>query len=165
MIAARRFEALIAEHHAMVARICASHESDPELARELGQEVWLAVWRALPAFRGEASERTFVARIAQFRAVSHVAARVRLPAGDALDPALPAPEPLPDGQVIAASQRARLLEAVRRLPIAYRDPVILTLEDFTPAEIADVLGVKANVVSIRLTRARALLRAWLREAP
>lgn len=166
MNAARRFEALIVEQGAMVARICASYESDPELARELAQDVFLAVWRALPSFRGESSTRTFVARIAQFRAVSHVAARVRLPARTDLDDtAVIAPGPLPDAQAIAANQRERLLEAVRRLPIAYRDPVILTLEDFTPAEIADVLGVRANVVSIRLTRARTLLRAWLREAP
>jgi RNA polymerase sigma factor (sigma-70 family) len=165
MNAARRFEALIVEHGAMVARICASYERDPELARELGQDVFLAVWRALPSFRGESSTRTFVARIAQFRAVSHVAARVRVPAGTSLDDAaVIAPGPLPDAQAIAANQRERLLEAVRRLPIAYRDAVILTLEDFTPAEIADVLGVRANVVSIRLTRARTLLRAWLREA-
>jgi len=165
MNAARRFEALIVEHGAMVARICASYERDPELARELGQDVFLAVWRALPSFRGESSPRTFVARIAQFRAVSHVAARVRVPAGTSLDDAaVIAPGPLPDAQAIAANQRERLLEAVRRLPIAYRDAVILTLEDFTPAEIADVLGVRANVVSIRLTRARTLLRAWLREA-
>ena len=80
MNAARRFEALIVEHGAMVARICASYERDPELARELAQDVFLAVWRALPSFRGESSTRTFVARIAQFRAVSHVAARVRVPA-------------------------------------------------------------------------------------
>ena len=167
MNAARRFEALIVEHGAMVARICASYERDPELARELAQDVFLAVWRALPSFRGESSPRTFVARIAQFRAVSHVAARVRRAAAAPSldDAAVIAPGPLPDAQAIAANQRERLLEAVRRLPIAYRDPVILTLEDFTPAEIADVLGVRANVVSIRLTRARTLLRAWLREAP
>lgn len=60
MRAARRFEALIDGHHAMVARICASYERDPELARELVQEVWLAVWRSLPAFRGEASDRKSV---------------------------------------------------------------------------------------------------------
>ena len=165
MNAARRFEALIVEHGAMVTRICFSYESDPELARELAQDVFLAVWRALPSFRGESSTRTFVARIAQFRAISHVAARVRVPAGTSLDDAaVIAPGPLPDAQAIAADQRERLLRAVRRLPIAYRDPVTLTLEDFTPAEIADVLGVRANVVSIRLTRARTLLRAWLREA-
>ena len=122
MNAARRFEALIVEHGAMVARICASYERDPELARELGQDVFLAVWRALPSFRGESSTRTFVARIAQFRAVSHVAARVRVPAGTSLDDAaVIAPGPLPDAQAIAANQRERLLEAVRRLPIAYRD--------------------------------------------
>ena len=43
--------------------------------------MFLAVWRALPSFRGKSSPRTFVARIAQFRAVSHVAARVHVPGG------------------------------------------------------------------------------------
>ncbi len=75
MNAARRFEALIVEHGAMVARICASYERDPELARELGQDVFLAVWRALPSFRGESStadvrrpDRAVPGRLARRRA-------------------------------------------------------------------------------------------------
>ena len=59
----------------MVARICASYERDRDLARELAQEVWFAVWRALPSFRADSSLKTFVARIAQFRAISHVTQR------------------------------------------------------------------------------------------
>jgi hypothetical protein len=35
----------------MVARICASYERDRDLCRDLSQEVWFAVWRALPAYR------------------------------------------------------------------------------------------------------------------
>ena len=52
----------------------------------------------------------------------------------------------------------RLLAAVRRLPLPLRQVTIQTLEGFTPAEIAEVLGVNANTVSIRLTRAKAALR-------
>jgi RNA polymerase sigma-70 factor (ECF subfamily) len=160
-----RFTRLLGEFGPSLDRLAAAYEAEPAERDDLLQDISFALWRALPSFRGESSTRTFVARIAQFRAVSHVAARVRVPAGTSLDDAaVIAPGPLPDAQAIAANQRERLLEAVRRLPIAYRDAVILTLEDFTPAEIADVLGVRANVVSIRLTRARTLLRAWLREA-
>ena len=48
-------DALIAEFQPVVARICASDELDPDLARELAQEVWLATWRAPPIFRGDAA--------------------------------------------------------------------------------------------------------------
>ena len=144
----------------MVARICTSYERDRDLARELAQEVWFAVWRALPAFRADSSLKTFVARIAQFRAISHVTQRARKPLdatyGDEL-PAVPAPEV----QVIAADERDRVLQAVRRLPIAYRQPVILTLEDFSPAEIATMLGLSQNVIGVRLNRARSMLREML----
>jgi RNA polymerase sigma-70 factor (ECF subfamily) len=50
---------------------------------------------------------------------------------------------------------------VRRLPIAYRQPVILTLEDFSPAEIATMLGLSQNVIGVRLNRARSMLREML----
>ena len=144
----------------MVARICASYERDRDLARELSQEVWFAVWRALPSFRGDSSLKTFVARIAQFRAISHVTKQVKIPhelsPGDDPDTA-----PMPEVQVIAADERDRVLQAVRQLPIAYRQPVILTLEDFSPAEIATMLGLSQNVIGVRLNRARTMLREML----
>ena len=155
------FDALVAEHQPMVARICASYERDRDLARELVQEVWFAIWRALPGYRADASLKTFVARIAQFRAISHVARRARLPLEAALDAAIPAEDPAPETAAIAASERLGLFAAVQRLPLVYRQPVILTLEDFSPAEIATMLGLSVNVVGVRLTRARALLRAIL----
>lgn len=47
---------------------------------------------------------------------------------------------------------------MRALPLSLRQPALLTLEGFSPAEIAEMLGLNANVVSIRLTRAKAALR-------
>jgi RNA polymerase sigma-70 factor (ECF subfamily) len=155
------FNALVAEHQPMVARICASYERDRDLARELSQDVWFAIWRALPNYRADASLKTFVARIAQFRAISHVTQRARQPSEAPLSEEIPDLRPAPESAAIASSERSGLLAAVQRLPLVYRQPVILTLEDFSPPEIATMLGLSVNVVGVRLTRARAMLRAIL----
>ncbi|MBC8028011.1 MAG: sigma-70 family RNA polymerase sigma factor [Steroidobacteraceae bacterium] len=155
------FDALLREHEAMIARICASYERDRELARELMQEILFAIWRALPARRGESSLKTFVARIAQFRAISHVAKHSRLPVEEGIDESLLDARASPDAEAIAADERTRLLAAVRRLPLTYREPAVLLLEDLTPAEIAGVLGITSDLVAVRLSRARALLRNLL----
>jgi len=150
--------ALMAQFGPLVARICASYERDRDLCRDLSQEVWFAIWRALPAYRAEASLKTFVARIAQFRAISHATHYARNPRGESLSRDLVDHEPSPDSMAIASAVRGSLLAAVQRLPLLYRQPVVLMLEDFSPAEIAALLGLSANVVGVRLNRARGLLR-------
>ena len=155
------FDALVREHQPMIGRICASYESDRELARELVQEVLFAIWRALPARRGDSSLKTFVARIAQFRAISHVAKHSRLPFEVALDESLIDGRIPPDSAAMAANERDRLMAAVRRLPLTYREPAVLLLEDLSPGEIAGVLGITPELVAVRLSRARNLLRDLL----
>jgi len=60
-------------------------------------------------------------------------------------------------------RREYLLDAVRRLPRAYRQVVTLRLEDLSNAEIGEVLGVNENTVAIRLTRARKALAELMHE--
>lgn len=153
-----RFDDLVTEFQVMVARICASYERDRELARDLAQDVWFAVWRALPGWRGEASLKTFVARIAQFRAIAHATRHAKQPRTGELPVDLVDRAPLPDTAAMTSAQRGSLLAAVQRLPMTYRQPVVLMLEDFSPSEIAALLGLSANVVGVRLNRARGLLR-------
>lgn len=155
------FDALIRDHEHMVARICASYERDRDLARELAQDVWFAIWRALPHYRADASLKTFVARVAQFRAISHVIRRAREPFSETLTEASHPEHPPPEFDAIASGERNRVLRAVQQLPLVYRQPVILTLEDFSPTEIAAMLGLNANAVGVRLSRARVLLREIL----
>jgi RNA polymerase sigma-70 factor (ECF subfamily) len=52
---------------------------------------------------------------------------------------------------------------VRGLPLLSRQIVTLTLEGFGPGEIAAALGISANAVSIRLTRAKEDLRQRMGE--
>lgn len=155
------FRAVVGEHGAMLRRIAASYEADPALREELDQEILMAVWRALPGFREEASLRTFVARVAHNRSIDHVARRAALPRTALLDEQLRSSEPSPLETLEGRDRREQLMAAVRTLPLPLRQVTVQTLEGFTPGEIAEVLGVSANVVSIRLTRAKAALRAVL----
>jgi RNA polymerase sigma factor (sigma-70 family) len=155
------FAALLRDHGVMLARIASSYEADPAKRQELQQDILAAVWRALPGFRGDASIRTFLARIAHNRAISHVARAAAEPRMAELDEEMPCHQPSPFDEIERSDQQRRLMNAVRALPLSARDPVVLTLEGFTPREIAAMLDLTPNSVSIRLTRAKEMLRVAL----
>jgi RNA polymerase sigma-70 factor (ECF subfamily) len=159
----RAFEQLVQEHGPMVRRIAAAHEARPELAEELEQDILFAVWRALPSFRGDSALKSFVARIASNRAASHVARAVRMPKSTEIDDRLPTHDAGPEAMALAMDGQGRLLAAVRALPLVSRQAVTLTLEGFGPGEIATALGITANAVSTRLTRAKDQLRQRMGE--
>jgi RNA polymerase sigma-70 factor (ECF subfamily) len=155
---------LVSEHDRAVRRLATSYEREPGRREDLVQDIWLALWQALPRFRGDCSERTFVFRIAHNRGVSHIQ-RWRRRRTETLD----AGAPIVDGHVDperAATERQRqerLQAAVRRLPLGLRQVVALTLEGLSYREIADVVGITDNNVAVRLTRARALLARMMEE--
>ena len=152
---------VLANHGDMLGRIAASYEARPTQRQDLLQEITVAIWRALPGFRQEAPMKSFVARIAHNRGVSHVISckregRLTVLHEDLADPGA-GPEQQTDGQL----SRRRLLTAVRGLSIGARQVVTLALEGFSHAEIADVLGISVNNVDVRLSRARDALRRQL----
>ena len=159
------FDRIVQEHGAMIKRIASSYEAEPHLVEELVQDIYLAVWRALPSFRGNSQLRTFVARIATNRAVTHVVRALKVPTLLELNEDIPAPGDSPESRVIALDEQSKLTSAVRRLPLSYRQTAMLTLEGLTPKEIADVLGITANAVSIRMARAKELLRLLIEDKP
>jgi len=146
-------------------RLAASYESDPEAARDLTQEILVAVWRAWPAFRHQCAERTYVARIAHYRIATYVGRAVREPRRMPLGDDLPSGVMTPEELVMRHDQREHLVALVRTLPVAYREVALLLLEDFTPTEVAETLGISANAVAIRGSRAREMLRALLEQRP
>jgi RNA polymerase sigma factor (sigma-70 family) len=160
-----RFEQIIKEHDSMIRRIASSYEARSQLAQELVQDIYLAIWRALPSYRGDAGLRTFVARITTNRSITHVTRAMKAPPFSQLDDNIPDSGTGPEAQAIAGEGRAKLLAAVRALPLAYRMAALLTLEGLIPAEIADVLGISTNAVGIRMSRAKDLLRKLIGDQP
>jgi RNA polymerase sigma factor (sigma-70 family) len=150
------------EHGAMVTRIARSYEADPGRAEDLVQDIHLAVWSALPRFKENAGLRTYIARIAHNRAISHVGREMRRPRSFDLDDDLPAAGPTPEDLAVEKDARRKLEEAVRRLPIGQRVVATLALEGFTPEEVASVLGITPAAASVRLHRAQTQLRNWFK---
>ena len=121
-------ERVIREHGAVIARVARGYADNAHDADDLMQEIWTALWRALPAFRGEASERTFVLRVAHNRGISFAVARRRFASlGEAAE--ISDPAPIAESRVISAERRDRLFDAIRRLPDTQREAVMLQLRD------------------------------------
>jgi RNA polymerase sigma factor (sigma-70 family) len=161
-----RFNRIMHELGPGLSRLAFGYEKVAGAREELTQEIALAIWQALPHFRRECSERTFVYRIAHNRGLTH--ACKRQPAHQPLDE-LPQtsepvdPRPHPEEQAAIKRQRDRLRSAIQRLPLAYRQVVMLMLEELSHAEIADILGITESNVAVRLNRARKALKEALEE--
>ena len=155
----KRFDRVLEEYGAAFRRLAMSYEHHRDLQQDLFQEIALAVWKALPSFRNQSSERTFLYRIAHNRAINHMS-RTRFPYGD-VDLALSIPDPSPNPEQIASvgADRRELQKRVAALPIGLRQVVVLALEGLENDEIAGVLGLSAGNVAVRLHRAKQRMLA------
>lgn len=154
-------DAVLRDHGAMLFRIAAGYVRTSATRDDLVQNMSIALWKALPAYRGDGPLKAFVARIAQFTALDHVRRRTNRDDAAELGEHLESPAMRPDQYVGGVQQRDRLLDAVRELPAGQRECVLLVLEGFGNREIAGILGVADNTVDQRLSRARQQLRGFL----
>jgi RNA polymerase sigma factor (sigma-70 family) len=165
--AAADFETLVRTHAGLVARIAATYERRPALIEELVQEVFLAVYQALPVYRGEASIRTFIARIANNVCIDHVrrAARKLREVDVALAADIADHSSDQEEATDLALKRRRLVQAVRALDLPLRQVMGLHLEGFTNVEIAGALSLSPGNVGVRLHRARTMLEKMIADTP
>jgi RNA polymerase sigma-70 factor (ECF subfamily) len=137
-----------------VARIYADRPSDRE---DLIQETLLQLWRALPHFRNESRESTFIYRVALNVALQWRRRRARRPVEEDWSEI---PEAMEAGGGDGVERRARVAElyqTIRGLPDVDRALVLLHLEGLSHREIAEVLGLTENHIGVRLHRARRRL--------
>jgi RNA polymerase sigma-70 factor, ECF subfamily len=140
--------ALVRATQAEVWRFCASLV-DSASADDLTQETYLRAFRALPAFEGRSSARTWLFGIARRTCADHVRASVRRRAllravGDT-------------GSEVAEDPASSVgaAELLRRLRPGHREAFVLTqILGLSYAEAADSLGVPIGTIRSRVARAR-----------
>ncbi|KQN25440.1 hypothetical protein ASE86_04155 [Sphingomonas sp. Leaf33] len=157
------FDGLIRDHAGLISRIARSFEANEQDREDLKQDILLAIWRALPLFRGDSSLKTFVAQIAQKRAVSHVRQHARRGRSAPLDDQMARIGPVQEEQAIQNDLQRKLARLLAGLPLAQRETALLVLEGFSYSEIASILGISVNAATLRCTRARAYLTDALRD--
>lgn len=143
-----------------VFRLCLSYLGDRQLAEDAFQETFLKAWKAREHFRGESSEKTWLASIAvntcrdMLRSGWFRMRRKSAPIDELLDLAADAPTAAEDSPVRAA---------VLALPGKYREVIMLYYDqNMKLKEIAQLLRLSVNTVSTRLNRARKLLQKALK---
>jgi len=152
-----QLEELVAVHAAMVRRIASVYERYPDRVDDLVQDVWIAVWQALPRLDNQDALKSYIARITQNICVSHVR-RELVRQAQPLSDTLPDHAPAPDETTAHAMRLTRLIEAVRSLPENLKAVASLYLEDMAVKDIAIALGISESNVSVRLHRAKSAIR-------
>jgi RNA polymerase sigma-70 factor, ECF subfamily len=134
---------------------------DAHLAEDIGQEVFLDAYKALPRF--DIGRKTpfmaWLCVIARNRCVSALRARGRavlMPLEDA--PELAGNEPGMDSRLIALEERRALAESLDRLEEPFRSTILLSLRGELVQDMASHFGVPAATIKTRLFRAREKLR-------
>lgn len=132
-------------------------------AEEIAQECFLAAFRQLDQFRGDAAFGSWLYRIAYRLAVERrKRARHRLPhLGEDALARLRAGGDIP-AELVAADEHARIREAVDQLPDLYRALVLQYYWLERPLEeISETLGVPVGTLKSYLARAREQIRRRL----
>jgi RNA polymerase sigma factor (sigma-70 family) len=162
-------ERLIREHEGWVRSAVYAVTGRVDLVDDIVQQVWVRVWQHLASLADPRQLRGWLYRIARNAAIDVNAAEQRQRAftgrlttdGEDRGPTSTYEDGF--GAAAVSELQETLLRAVRSLPALYREPFVLRhLEDWSYAEIGEVLGVSVDTVETRLVRARRLLREMLR---
>ena len=128
---------------------------------DLTQDVFFSVYRHLKHFRGDASLRSWIFRIA----VNHCRSARRKQWIQSRP--VPGKDQIQKSAVALAQtqeQHQAVRRAIQRLPARYREPMVLVyLEELTVAETCDVLKITTNTCHVRLSRAREKLKQSLKQ--
>jgi RNA polymerase sigma factor (sigma-70 family) len=152
------FQQLLDTHAAALRRLCSAYRRERADQQDLFQDIAVALWTALPRFRKDASERTWLYRIAHNVALTD-SARWHRKRGREVPFDIDPPVVLAEDD-----RRGDLLFAVRRLEPVERELALLYLEGLTAREIGEVLGIAEGNAAVRLTRLRQRLTQILNPA-
>jgi RNA polymerase sigma-70 factor, ECF subfamily len=154
-------ERLIAQHQRPLFGLCYGILRHAEDAEDAVQEAFLQALRGLSSFRGQASFRTWLHRIALNLCLRWRSRRLPTDPWDEQGPDFPTDTDSPE---IIALRRLRVQEALAALRPRQRAVLLLKeLEGWSMAEIGAALGWNEKRVENELYRARRALVEWRRQ--
>ncbi len=154
------YEEAAEAYGAALERLANAYEADPDIRRDLLQEIHIALWRSFEGFDGRCSLRTWVYRVAHNAAASHVI-RQRRTKGQGLV-GIEELENLPDKDnseenVGRKQALERLMELIQRLKPLDRQVILSYLEGLDAASIGDITGLSAGNVATKIHRIKSVL--------
>jgi len=150
-----QFAELVREHQAMVFSMACRYLRNPALAEEIAQDVFLQLYRKLPALESPDHVLHWLRWVTAHRLIDHSRQEKRRPQSPLED----APEPAAPSRDADPLLADMLRELVAALPENARVVMILRYqEDLDPMDIAQALDMPIATVKSHLQRSLAILR-------
>lgn len=162
-----RYAAAAAEFGGALQRLARAAEAHAERRRDLLQDMHVALWRSFANYDGRCALGTWVYRVAQNVAATHIGrekrhSRARFSLDDASDIAAP----LDIGAAREADDALERLHAlIRHLGPPDLQIVTLYLEGLDAAAIGEVVGLSPGAIATRLSRLKTQLARHFQELP
>ena len=140
------FEAIYKQYSPGIFRLCKAYLNDDELAKDLVQETFIAVWQNIASFRNEANISTWIFRIATNNCLKAVKRLKRN-----LFTGLPVELP----QMQEENKEPALdflLKCIAELEETDRIIISLVLENLPQAEIASIIGLSEVNIRVKIHR-------------
>ena len=152
----QQFADWLRDHSAIIYRAVNGFAAGDDRS-DLLQEVLLAVWKAIPAFRGQAKPTTFLYRVCHNAALLWLRTeknyRRRVQNFEASIPQwFPAKE-----SSVEDDRLARLYSAIHQLKPLDRSLILMSLDGLAYREMAEVLGLSESNVGAKLSRIKSQL--------
>jgi RNA polymerase sigma-70 factor, ECF subfamily len=156
-------EMLMNDYGEAIKRLVFTYIKDRTQTKDLTQEIFLTVYLKLDSFAGRSSLKTWIYTIAinkckdylrswHFRKISYTNTFLDL-VGTSKDP---------EGDLFEQSNRTEIVDAILKLPVKYREVIILFYyKDFSIHEISVLLSIAESTVKVRLHRGREKLKLGL----
>lgn len=151
----RDFEKLVQEHRQTIYSVCYLFANDRQEADDLAQEVLIHLWQGFENFEGRSSSKTWVYRVALNTCVTLDKRQRRRPDCMPLEVDI---DLFADEDACPAANR--LHNRIAKLHLFDRALILLWLEDLPYDEIAAILGISVDNVSVRLVRIREKLKSF-----
>ena len=141
----------LSQYGDLINRTCCLILGDRALAEDATQEVFIRAWKSMAHFRGDASPRTWLTKIAV-----NVCRNMRRTAWFRRNDRSVTPEDLP---LSAPAEDRTLLLTVQQLPEKHRQIIVLKYyQGMSLDECAQVLGISRSAAHHRLQKALTQLR-------
>ncbi|HUF37730.1 MAG TPA: sigma-70 family RNA polymerase sigma factor [Anaerolineales bacterium] len=140
-------------YRSQVYRFLLHQTADAQAAQELIQDVFLAAWQGAGKFRGAASVKTWLLRVAYYRAASWVKLLDKVPDGELTDAIPSAGVPL-DERIVQTWQTQTIREAMAELSAEQRTAVeLIFYHELTYKEAAQVVECPVGTMKSRVNNA------------
>jgi len=151
------FEALYSQYYGMVLHLCTGFmKGHRETGQDLAQEVLINVWNALGRFAHQSSYKTWIYRIAVNTCLQAIRREKSRPQQPLTAADQPVEAPAPDDHAPDADQA--LYRAIGQLAEVDRLVIMLVLEGMGYDEIAQVTGLTAGTLRVKIHRIKQRLK-------